>query len=400
MIVLIADKLSKKCVDVLENQGHRVLMEPGIKGDDLVEALKEHKPQVLVVRSTKVPAAAIDASPTLELIVRAGAGFDNIDVDHAARSGIFVSNCPGKNAVAVAELVFALLLAIDRRLADNVMDAREGRWNKALYSQANGLKDRILGVIGTGSIGREVIERAHAFGMTVIAWSRSLDAETASRLGVVHAGSPVEVARTADIVSLHVAASEETKHLANREFFEAMKMGATFINTTRDSVVDEEALIWALEARGIFAGLDVFAGEPAGKDGAFDSPLARHPRVYLTHHIGASTEQAQGAIADEAVRVISAYGGTGQVFNCVNMAVTTPATHLLTVRHLDKVGVLAAVLDELRKAHWNVHEMENLVFAGAEAACARIRFDGRENDQVPERIRSHPDVLAVNIIRL
>ena len=399
MTVLIADKLEQSVVDGLTTRGFKVVTEPAASGDELVRAVREANPHVLVVRSTKVPADAMDAG-SIELIVRAGAGYDNIDVAAASARGIFVSNCPGKNAVAVAELTLGLIIALDRRIADNVIDAREGRWNKAGYSKAAGLKGKTLGIVGLGNIGREVARRAHAFGMPVVAWSRSLTKEDASALGVGFAASPVEVARAADVVSLHVAASPATQQLADRAFFEAMKEGAFFVNTTRHSTVDEEALLWALNEKKIVAGLDVFSNEPSFKEGEFAHPLAAHPGVYLTHHIGASTQQAQQAIAEEAERVIKQYAEKGIVSNCVNIALQSPATHMITVRHVDRVGVLAAVLDECRVADWNVQEMENRVFEGAQAAVAKIRFHGVVDSAVVEKIKANPDVLAVSLVDL
>ena len=400
MTILIADKLSDSCVEALEGAGHRVETRPGLKGDALAEALRDVRPHVLIVRSTKVPAEAMDADPALELIVRAGAGYDTIDVAGAARRGIFVANCPGKNAAAVAELTLGLILSLDRRLPDNVAEARAGRWNKAGFSKALGVKGRTLGLIGLGSIGQEVAQRARAFGMPIVAWSRSLTPERAADLGVAYRETPQAVAAEADVVSLHVAATPETRHLADRAFFEAMKPGAFFVNTTRGSVVDEDALRWAMDENGIRAAVDVLDGEPAGKEGAFEHPLAGHPNLYVSHHIGASTEQAQEAIAEEAVRVVLAYAETGRVPNCVNLAERSPATHLLTVRHRDRVGVLAGVLDEVRKAGWNVQEMENLIFEGAEAACARIRFDGTPDDATVDRITAQEHVLAASVLPL
>ena len=400
MKVLLADKLSPRALAALGEAGHVVVNEPSLKGEALVEALRAETPEVLVVRSTKVPAEAMDADPKLELIVRAGAGYDTIDIRGASERGIFVSNCPGKNADAVAELTMGLILALDRSIPDNVIDAREGRWNKAKYSKAAGVKGRTLGVIGTGNIGKAVIRRAQSFGMNVVAWSRSLTDEKAAALGVTRMESPLDVAANADVVTLHVAATPETRGLADKAFFEAMKPGAFFINTTRSSVVDEEALRWAMDEEGVRAALDVISNEPAYKEGEFTHPLAYHPNLYITHHIGASTRQAQDAIADEAARVVNTYAETGEAPNCVNLADRTPATHQLTVRHRDKVGVLAAVLDEMREAGWNVQEMQNLIFAGAKAACAYITFAGEPNEKTVQRIASHPDVLAVTLIDL
>ncbi len=400
MKILIADKLSDQATAALEGAGHEVVVDPRATGDALLDVLREAQPQVLIVRSTKVPAAAMEAAANLELIVRAGAGYDNINVEAASGRGIFVANCPGKNSTAVAELTMGLILALDRALPDNVSDARQGQWNKAKYSKASGLKGRTLGLIGMGNIGQEVAARARAFEMRVVAWSRSLDDSKAKAYGVERMDSPLAVAREADVVTLHVAATPDTKNLADHAFFEAMKPGAFFLNTTRGSVVDEDALRWAMDEKNIRAALDVMSDEPAQKEGPFQHPLAGHPNVYLSHHIGASTEQAQDAIADEAARIVNTYAETGEVRHCVNLAEHSPATHLLTVRHLDKVGVLAAVLDEVRKAGWNVQEMENLIFEGAKAACARLRFDGDPSDAVVECIGAHEDVLAVSLLPL
>ncbi len=400
MTILIADNFSQAGIASMRAEGHEVVFEPSLNGEALRGVIASEKPHVLVVRSSKVTAEMIDANPGLELIVRAGAGYDTIDVDAASRRGVFVANCPGKNAVAVAELAFGLILAIDRRIADNVSEARQGHWNKAGFSKAAGLKGRTLGLIGLGNIGTEMIVRARAFGMPVVAWSRSLTTERADTLRIKRADSPLDVARTSDIVSLHVASNVDTRHLVDRAFLAEMKPGAVLINTTRGAVVDEEALLEAIEEKDLFVGLDVFEGEPAHKEGVLENKLASHPNVYLTHHIGASTEQATAAIGDEAVRIVTTYALEGFVPNCVNIAENTGATHMLTVRHLDKVGVLARVLDEVRRSSWNVQEMENLVFAGKVAACARIRFAGEMNEETVERIRSHPDVISVSIIAL
>lgn len=400
MTVLLADALSESVVNRLETAGCSVINEPGLKGELLTDALATHNPQVLVVRSTRVTGLDIEAAPALELIVRAGAGYDTIDVAVASATGVFVANCPGKNACAVAELTVGMLLALDRSIPDNVMDARNGVWDKAKYGKATGVKGRIFGVVGTGNIGQEVIKRVRALDMKVIAWSRSLTPERAAELNVEFADTPEEVAAKSDVVSFHCAATPDTKHLASEAFFGAMKEGAFFINTTRGSVVDETAMLKAIENKGIRVALDVFSNEPAVKAGELDHPLATHPSVYLTHHIGASTEQAQDAIADEAARVIETYASQGEVPNCVNLATQTPATHQLTVRHLDKVGVLARVLKEISIANWNVQEMENVIFDQAKAACAYIRIDGMNDPSVVDRIGAMEDVLAATMVEL
>jgi D-3-phosphoglycerate dehydrogenase len=398
MRLLIADAFSSEAQDALRAAGHDVHYTPALKGAELTTALAEVQPQALVVRSTKVTEADLDASPALELVVRAGAGVDTIDVAGASRRGIFVANCPGKNSAAVAELAMGLLLALDRRIPDNVADARAGKWNKAFYSEAAGLKGRTLGIVGFGSIGREVAKRAQAFGMRVVAWSRSLDDAAAAEAGVERMESPQALAAVSDAVSVHVASTPETRGLLDADFFAALKPGAMVINTARDVVIDDAAMRRAMSQKGIRVATDVPAGEPAVKEGAFDHDLAGDPGLYITHHIGASTEQASDEIGAEAVRIVLTYAETGEVANVVNLAEHSPATHVLTVRHLDRVGVLAAVLAVVREAGWNVQEMENLVFAGAEAACARIRFDGPSDAAALERIRAAEHVLAATVM--
>ena len=400
LTVLVADALSPVALDRLRDAGHTVVSEPALKGDALADALAEHRPNVLLVRSTRVDAAALDASPALELVVRAGAGVDSIAVDEASRRGIYVANCPGKNAAAVAELAMGLLLALDRRIPDNVQAAREGRWDKKGFAQAAGLNGRTLGLVGLGAIGRGVAARARAMGMEVVAWSRSLTPDAAAAMGVRHAATPLDVARQADAVSVHVASTPDTRGLIDAAFVGAMPDGAALINTSRADVVDEDAVGEAVRAGRLRYATDVPAGEPAAKQGPFEHPLAAHPAVYITHHIGASTDEATEAIGQEAARVVLTYAETGEVPNVLNLAAQTPASHLLTVRHLDRVGVLARVLDLARQAGWNVQEMDNIIFDGAEAACARIRFDGETDDDVRAAMEAVPDVLAVSILPL
>ncbi len=397
MKILVADNIADVGIDALAESGYVIVEQPELSGDALVEALRTKEPDVLIVRSTKVTPQALDASPALSLIVRAGAGYDTIDVEGAANRGIFVANCPGKNSVAVAELTMGLLLSLDRRIPDNVADARAGHWNKKTYAQAEGLKGQTLGVIGLGNIGMEVVQRAQAFDLNVIAWSRSLTPDGAERMGIGYRESPEAVAADANIVTLHVASTPETKHLADRSFFEALPEGAFFINTTRAAVVDEDALAWALDEKDVRAGIDVMEGEPSAKEADFEHPLADHPNLYMTHHIGASTQQAQDATAMEAARVILTFDQEGDVPNCVNLVEQSQATHQITVRHRDQVGVLAGVLDEMRRADWNIQEMSNRIFEGGEAAVASIRFNGPFDEDTVDRISESDDVFAVSV---
>jgi D-3-phosphoglycerate dehydrogenase len=367
------------------------------------------------VRSTKVTAAMFDVG-RLALVVRAGAGYNTIDVAAASERGIYVSNCPGRNAIAVAELAMALILALDRRVPDNVADLRAGKWNKKEYSKAQGLHGRTLGLLGIGSIGREVIKRAVCFGLDVVLWSRrfsgedrplseadarDLGLEAALHQRAIHlAPTPEAVASRADILSVHLALGDGSKGLVNEKLLKHVKPGAFFINTARGEVVDHAALAAAVRDKGLRVGLDVFANEPAAATGDFQDDLMKLPTVYGTHHIGASTNQAQEAIAAETVRIVRTFKETGKVPNVVNLAKRTPATHMLVVRHRDRPGVLAHVFDHLREANLNVQETENIVFEGAEAAVARINLDGSPAPALCDKIkRGHPDVLDLQVVK-
>jgi D-3-phosphoglycerate dehydrogenase len=396
MRVLVADKLASFVAGRLQDLGAEADVTPGLSGAPLVAHLTETDPEVLVVRSTKVEAAHIEAAPSLSLVIRAGAGVNTIDLEAASARGVYVANCPGKNAAAVAELTIGHLINLDRRIADNVARLREGRWDKKRFGRARGLRGRTLAVLGIGTIGREVIVRAKALGMQVIGWSRSLSSDDAQRLGIVRADTPEDAAGLADAVSVHLALTPETRGRVGQSVFDAMRPGAFFINTSRGEVVVENALLAAIRDKGILAGLDVFAEEPEGGDAPFDGPIAREANVYGTHHIGASTVEAEEAVAQEVLRIVAAYQSGQPIPNCVNLAAQSEATHVLVVRHADRVGVLAHVLDVLRRAELNVQEMQNIVFMGGEAACARIALVGAPPEEILAEIASHPLVFAAS----
>ncbi len=398
MKVLIADKFEKVGIDGLKELGCTVVSQPDLTAEALPGAIREADPHILIVRGTKVSADALQAGTALTLVIRAGAGIDTIDVATASSRGIFVSNCPGKNSIAVAEIVMGLLLSCDRRIPDQVADLRKGAWNKSEYSKARGLYGRTLGIVGLGQIGREVAARAQAFGMRVLAWSRTLTHEEADRLGIAYAQSPLEVARLADAVTINVAANADTKNLVNAEFLSAMRPGAYLINTSRGSVVDEAALRQAIADKKIRAGLDVFQSEPAGGSGTIGNEILQAPGVYGTHHVGASTDQAQVAIAHEVIRVVQAFQATGEVPNVVNRLARSSASHVLSIRHRNRPGVLAHVFAVLAGAEINVEEVENIIYHGAQATLARIHLDGAPGNGALERIKSgNADIISVEL---
>ena len=395
-VILIADKFAPSGIETLQSLGHRVVCDPSIDAAGLAEAMTDHDPHVLVVRSTKVRAEAIAAGRRLALVVRAGAGTDNIDVAAASERGVPVANCPGKNAIAVAELAWGLILACDRRIPDQVRDLRAGEWKKKVYAKSSGLADRTLGIVGLGRIGQAIAARGNAFDMRVFAWSRNISDERANAAGAHACENLLNLARMSDVVCVSIAANAETEGLISREFLEAMKPGATLINTSRGSVVDEPALCDVVREKSLRVGLDVYWDEPGSGDATFSPEIANLPGVYGTHHVGASTDQAQEAIATETVRIVREHLERGEVPNCINLADGTGAA-TLTVRHLNRPGVLAAVCDLLSRNDLNVEDMENVIFTGGAAACARIRLSAMPDDKITRELAERPNVLSVDV---
>jgi len=319
MKVLVADALPAEGLAELERLGCQIVSDPQLKDQALCDAIRTHEPDVLVVRSTKVTAPMLTASTKLSLVIRAGSGFDTIDVETASTRGIRVCNCPGTNSVAVAELTLGLMIALDRRIVDETDDIRRRVWNKKEYSKARGLKGRTLGVVGLGRIGYEVAKRARAFDMRLIYTDVVVNAAAERELGIAQVPFQ-DLLRQADFVTLHVPGGNDTKHLIGRSELEMMKPTAFILNCARGGIIDEKALGDALRA-GTIAGaaLDVYEAEPAATDHEFPAaPIA--PRLYCTHHVGASTEQAQLAVSEEVVRIVAACKDRGEYLNCVNAA--------------------------------------------------------------------------------
>ncbi len=400
MKVLIADKLPAFIAERLEEAGASTLYEPSLKDDALLKTLVEFQPDAVIVRSTKMTCEHIESAKSLQLIVRAGAGVNTIDLSAASQNAVSVANCPGKNAIAVAELTLGHILNADRRIADNVADLQRGVWRKKHFAQAQGLAGRVIGVVGCGSIAREVIKRARAFDMKLACYAPELDDELASALGVERKDSVLDLAKAVSILTVHVPKMPSTTNLIDATVMAALPDNAIVLNTSRGGIVNEDALKDVILNRGFRAGLDVFCDEPAS-DGPWSNQLAMTPGVYGTHHIGASTEQAQTAVAEAACKTILHWVKTGEVDNCVNIKTLGSSKGRLIVRHLDRVGVLANLLGCLKEAKLNVQNMKNLIYSGDEAAaCAHINISGRVSDDLAQRLRQIDDVLDVKVIEL
>lgn len=315
MDILVADKLDAKALQDLKDAGFGIAHVKGLPPGGLGAAAP--RAEILIVRSTPVASEILAELPALKLIIRAGAGVDTIDVPACSVRGIQVSNCPGRNADAVAEMALALLLAADRRLVEATQDLRQGRWTKGALGQGVGLKGRTLGIVGFGFVGQAMARKAKGLDMKILAWSRSLSPAAAAQAGVGFAGDLETLARASDAVTLHVSSTAETRNFIGKGFFSALKPGALFVNTSRGEIVDRVALIEAIRNQGLRVGLDVFAGEPNGAEAAFpDVELAA--LAVCSPHLGASTDQASDAVSTEVARIAIDFRVTGQAPNRVS----------------------------------------------------------------------------------
>lgn len=392
--VLIADKFPDKYISELNSLDLEVIYQPKYGEKDLPEASKDV--DILVVRSTIVNEETINNSQKLNLIIRAGSGVNNINIAAANKKGIYVANCPGMNAVAVAELAMGLMISLDRFIPDNISDFNNGVWNKDKYSKGKGLKGKTLGLIGVGNIGKEVAKRALAFEMNVY----GKDITRIEGVQIKDFSEMDQLLPLCDVVSIHLPATPQTKGLFNKQMFSYMNDGSYLINTSRHDIVVEDDLLEAIKAKNIRYACDVFKGEPEGKSGEVSSKLQNNPNIYVTHHIGASTQQAQDAVAEETIRIIKHFVHSGVIEHWVNRARITDAHYQLVVKHYDKPGVLAAVLDVIRQGNINVEEIENIIFEGGIAACCTMKLKSSVTADMLKSMRDNPDVISVSHVEV
>jgi D-3-phosphoglycerate dehydrogenase / 2-oxoglutarate reductase len=392
--VLIADKFPDKSIQEMKDLDLEVIYSPKLGEKDLPEAAKEA--DILVVRSTIVNEETIKQSKKLNLIIRAGAGVNNINIAAANQKGIYVANCPGMNSIAVAELAIGLMISLDRRIPDNVIDFKNGKWNKGEYSKAEGLFGKTLAIVGVGAIGKEVAKRALSFGMNVY----GKDISRIEGVAIKDFSEMDQILPMADVISLHLPSTPQTKGLFNKEMFSYLKPGALLINTARQDLIDEDAMLEAIKEKNIRVALDVFKGEPEGKAGEVKSKLQDNPNVYVTHHIGASTEQAQNAVADETIRIIKEYICSGVIAHWVNRAKITDAKYQLVVKHYDRPGVLAGILEVIRDGNINIEEIENVIFEGGVAAACNMKLMSAATPDMIKKMKDNPQVISVSHVAL
>lgn len=399
MRVLVAGRLPKNSLEEIQSLGVELVYEPSLPPSELGGALSGVN--VLVVRGLLVDAAAIAAGDALNLIIRAGSGTGSIDVSAASARGIYVANTPGRNASAVAELTMTLIGCLDRRIPDALASLRAGAWDKEDFAQAKGLRGRRLGIAGLGYVGRYVAGLAKAYGMCVHAWSRSLTPARAAELGVGLCPSLVALASLSDVFSVHLDATERTRGMIDSRVLEALPAGAIFINTAGSSLVDYQALVDVAQRKKLRLGLDVLPDEPLLRNSSYVHPIVGMPWVCATPHIGASTDEAQDAIANETVHVLRSFLTKGEVPNVVNISATSWARYQLVVRHIEKTGALAHVLTVLKRHGIHVQELDNTVFEGGKAACAKIRVESRPSDGCLSEIMAFSsEILHVDLVSL
>jgi len=399
MRVLVAGRLPQASLDEIQLLGVQLAYQPALSAAELPLALQGVN--VLVVRGLEVDANAVAAGDALNLIVRAGSGTGNIDVAAASARGIYVANTPGRNASAVAELTMTLIGCLDRRVAAASTGLRSGAWEKDEFAQATGLRGRVMGIAGLGHVGRYVAMLARAFGLQVHAWSRSLTMPRAQELGVVPSPSLLALAQQSQVFSIHLQGSDRTKNIVGRDIIEALPDDAILVNTACPDVLDYDALLDLAPKKRLRVGLDVLPDEPLARSGRYEHPILSLPLVVATPHVGASTDEAQRAIANETVHVLRSFLTRGEVPNVVNISGTSSARYQLVVRHVEKTGALAHVLGVLKRNGVHVKELDNTVFEGGKAACAKIRVETRPSDScLAEIMAFSSEILHVDLVAL
>jgi len=396
MKILVACTLPEDALQELRSLASETIYRPDLTAEQMPELVGDVS--VLIVGRTRVSPEVIAAGRSLEMIVRVGTNTSNIAVDEASAQGVFVCNCPHKDAIAVAELALGLLLALDRRLPEHIAAQQRGGRTELPAGDALGLAGRTLGVVGFGPVGQAIARRAQGFDMSVLAWSPTLTPELAAAHRVGFCAWPRELARQSDMVAVHAPQQEVDDFLVDAEFLRNMREGAYLVYIGHPAALDESALVEIAPRRKLRFAYDTHAPHVADSDaGRFRSRLRELPDVIGTHHLADRTRQAREATAVEAVRVVREFLVSGQALNCVNLLARSPATWQLALRLRDTVGVMAAVMDHIRADGINAQEITSRVFAGARAAACVIALDERPSSEALSAIRNLDGVLHLEL---
>lgn len=388
MKILVAWEMPDAALDDLRTLGCDVVSIPDAAGAAFLHELREAT--ALVIGRTPLPADAIAAAKSLQIIVRCGSEASNIAIDEASTQGVFVCTTPHRTALAVAEMMLGMMLTLDRQLV----------WKKGESGPAtlpHGLAGRTLGLLGYSHAGRALARRAAALEMNVLAWSPT---ETPESLR----GEPVslctwsrDVARQSDVIAVHADPADGEDMLLDAEFIESIREGADVVFVGHPGGLDESALESAIKSRRLRVAIDWIGAERARETARSRSRLADLPTVLMTVGLAERTMQARVAVAAEAVRVLRQFFVAGAVENCINLLSRSPATWQLVLRLRDAVGVMAGIMDAIRSDGINAEEIGTRVFVGARAAWCTIAVDERPSTEALAAIRALPGVLHLEL---
>lgn len=343
--VLISDSLSKEAVDILEKEKDlKVDVNTKLTPDELKKAIKDYD-ALLVRSSTKVTKEVINSGDKLKIVGRAGVGLDNVDVDAASKKGVIVVNTPGGNTISTAEHTFSMMLALSRSIPQADLSTKKGEWERKKFMGVE-LYGKTLGIVGLGRIGTEVAKRALSFGMRVAAFDPYLSFEKAKELGIESAKLE-SLLKSSDYITVHTPLTEETKHIISDKEFGIMKKGVRIINCARGGIIDEAALIKAIESGKVAgAALDVYENEPPK-----DSKLLKFDKVVLTPHLGASTEEAQVNVAIEIANTVRDMLLGRCVRNAVNMPCVDPEVFKVIEPYLKLCENMGSIITQIVEGH-------------------------------------------------
>ena len=344
MKVLVCDPISPKGIALLQQRPEFevVVLPRQLSEAELLPLVKDAV--AMVVRSeTKVTRKVIEAASLLRVVGRAGVGIDNVDVEAATQRGVVVMNTPGGNTISTAELSFAMLLSLARKVPQACASMAAGKWDRKQF-QGSELSGKTLGVLGLGRIGSEVARRALVFGMKVLGYDPFLTDSRARALGIELVADLDDVYRAADFITVHMPVTDQTRGMLNADAFARMKPKVCLVNCARGEIIVESDLLAALDSGKVAAAaLDVFSAEPLPAE----HPFRRHPAIALTPHLGASTHEAQEKCGIEVAEVIAGYLVTGEVRNAVNLPYLDASTYEQVRPYLtlgEKLGKLLAQL--------------------------------------------------------
>ena len=396
MKILVGCSLPKSALHELRSLGTDVIYEPELTAERLEKLIGDMA--VLVVCRTRVSPEAIAAGKALQMILRAGTDTTNIAIDDASSQGVFVCNCPYKDAFAVAELTLGLLLALDRRVLHSAAALREGVPEEPAPTAALGLAGRTLGMMGFGPVEQEIAKRAQAFDMKLLAWSAALTPELAAERSIEFCAWPRELARQSDMVTIYAPPQRADELLIDAEFLRSMRPGAYIVYVGHPAALDQEALAEVAKERKLRVAYDISAPQLPGSDtGRFKSRLQAIPEVIGTYRLADRTQQAYEATADEVVRVIREFLVAGNILNCVNLLERSPAKWQLLLRLRDVVGVIASIMAHIRDDGINAEEINSRVLLGAQAGWCVIALDERPSSETLDAIRELDGVLHLEL---